>query len=129
MALTADDLCVSSPTLVGNRPRDRAKEWLKGVLANGPRKASDVLALAAAAGISEKTLYRAKELLHVTSEKGGKADNFDWWWHDPSISKPVSASDCLLPPLEEIVPGYKERMEKIFEKRRNQEGSGADWKS
>ena len=128
VALTADDLCVSSPTAVGNRPRDRAKEWLKAMLAGGSRKASELLTWAASAGISEKTLYRAKDLLRVTSEKGGKADNGDWWWHDPAVSKPVTADDALLPPLEDIIPGYKERMEKIMAKRRNQEGSGADRK-
>src|SRR5205823_1411269 len=42
------------------RPRDRAAGWLRAELAGGPRKAAEVYAAAAEAGIPERTLRRAK---------------------------------------------------------------------
>ncbi len=40
------------------RPRERAAEWLKAELANGPRKAADLFAAAAKRGIPERTVRR-----------------------------------------------------------------------
>ena len=70
----ADELCRTPAAAL--RPRDRAAEWLRAELANGPRKAAEVFATAAAAGIPEKTLKRAKAELraesHLVHAAGGR---------------------------------------------------------
>ena len=86
------------------RPRDRAAAWLAGELAGGPRRASDVLAAAAAAGIPEPTLRRAKADLGVCSHRAGR-DRPEWYWYDPSAPWPADAPfprPFELPPLGEV---------------------------
>ena len=51
------------------RARDRAADWLRDLLAGGPRKSADVYSAAAAAGIPERTLMRAKADLRVASRQ------------------------------------------------------------
>ena len=73
------------------RPRDRASDWLRGELANGPRKAADLLAAAAAAGIPEATLRRAKaDLKTATHLVHGEAERA-WYWYDPTAPWPADA--------------------------------------
>lgn len=57
---------------------DEAKEFLKEVLSGGRRDSREVLALAEHAGISVKTLNRAKRALGVKSKKRGVRDGCDW---------------------------------------------------
>jgi len=73
---TADDLVAdpADPTA-----KDEAGTWLAAALAGGPRKQAELLAEAKEAGISERTLRRAKEAIGV------KADRLDgqtgaWSW-------------------------------------------------
>lgn len=88
------------------RPREKAIEWLRRELANGPRKASDVMALAASGAIPERTLLRAKDELGVRSkqvhfEKGGH----EWYWYDPAAPWPKDApfrKPYELPPLPDL---------------------------
>jgi hypothetical protein len=90
------------------RPRDRAVEWLRAELANGPRKATDVAAAAAAAGIPDRTLDRAKVELGVDSHRVQRRDGGEWWWFDPDAPWPKAAPFKRpfrldpLPPLGEL---------------------------
>jgi hypothetical protein len=58
-------------------PRADAKEFLKNYLAAGPHDASAVYAAAAAKGISERTLDRAKSELAVESRRRG-TEGWEW---------------------------------------------------
>ncbi len=59
--LTADD--------VGRAVKSTAEEWLATILEKHCRPSDEVLAEAAAAGISERTLYRARAVLYVVARR------------------------------------------------------------
>ena len=87
------------------KARDRAADWLRTQLANGPRKAVDLYAAAAEAGISEITLKRAKAELDTRSQQVGHKDTHEWYWYDPAAPWPADAPftkprPAELPPLE-----------------------------
>lgn len=73
------------------RPRERAADWLRAQLANGPRKAGDLLASAVGAGIPERTLHRAKVELCVCSYHAVLDESQVWYWYDPSAPWPSDA--------------------------------------
>ena len=75
------------------RMRERACDWLLRELANGPRTASDLFAAAAAAGIPERTLERAKDSLDVKSHRhhDREAGVSAWYWYDSSVPWPKDA--------------------------------------
>jgi hypothetical protein len=76
--------------------RSEAVEFLSEVLADGPVPASDIIANAEDAGISEKTLRRAKKLLGVIAyregEAAGKRGAGQWLWKLP-IADLVTRND------------------------------------
>ena len=85
--------------------RLRAVDWLKRELANGPRKAADLYATAAEAGIPERTLERAKKEMPARSHKvwDHKEDRGEWYWYDPSAPWPKKApfkKPFEFPPVE-----------------------------
>ena len=80
--LTADGLF--QPPEADLRPRDRASDWLRRELANGPRKAAELLTVAAEAGIPETTLRRAKADLRVEAHQVYREDERTWYWYDPT---------------------------------------------
>jgi hypothetical protein len=89
------------------RPRDRAAEWLRGELAGGPRRSSEVLAAAVAARIPERTLERAKADLRVGSVQTRRDGVKEWYWYDPSAPWPTDAPvrkplPGELPPLDDL---------------------------
>jgi hypothetical protein len=103
--LTADALCRAVRS-VEVRPRDRAGDWLKRELAAGPRAAAALYAAAAAAGIPERTLDRAKAALRVSSHRtyDHRAGRGEWYWYDPDAAWPADApfkKPFELPPLPE----------------------------
>ena len=61
-----------------------AEEWLEEILASGPMLVKEVSSLAAAEGISKKTLRRAREALHIVCRKqpGPKGA---WTWQRPNL--------------------------------------------
>ena len=77
--IEADDvtrpLQPESPYLV-----DRACNWLKGFLADGPKPAREIFAEAQKQGLSEITVRRAKNRLNVRSECRGSFNNKVWYW-------------------------------------------------
>jgi hypothetical protein len=90
--LTADGLCggkAEEPI----KARDRAIDWLRRELAGGPRKAAELFAAAAAAGIPERTLERAKESLKARSHRAYdyKRCQGEWYWYDPDAPWPKKA--------------------------------------
>jgi hypothetical protein len=103
--LTADGLCLKKEvTMV--KARDRAIDWLKRELANGPRKAAELYALAAEAGIPERTLDRAKQEIQVGSERVyHRKEKFgEWYWYDKNVPWPKDApfkkpEESDMPPL------------------------------
>jgi hypothetical protein len=104
--LTADALCQREPA-VALRVRDRATDWLKRELANGPRKSADLYAAAAAAGIPERTLERAKKELRAGSHRtyDPRERRGEWYWFDPDAVWPADApfkKPFELPPLDPL---------------------------
>src|SRR5205807_1499612 len=73
--------------------RDRAGVWLKQELATGPRPAAELYAAAAAAGIPERTLERAKAALGVSSHRtyDYTSGRGEWYWYDPDADWPGDA--------------------------------------
>jgi len=89
------------------RPRDRASDWLRRELANGPRKAAELLTVAAEAGIPEATLRRAKADLRAESHQVYREDERTWYWYDPTAPWPADApfkKPFELPPLPPLGP-------------------------
>ena len=72
-------------TLTGMQPQKRqhqrnaASQWLKDYLKDGPQAAADLIRIAEAAGINEKTLRRAKEHLGILVRK----EENHWYWRLP----------------------------------------------
>ena len=70
---------LAGPDLVTERTeRDEATDFLREILARGPVAADDVKDQARAAGISERTLSRAKADLGVEAEKTGFEGGWVW---------------------------------------------------
>ena len=67
VALSANELNHAPPSPL--RIADQASAWLHAQLAKGPLRSSDVIQAAAAAGIPERTLRRAKDELRIGSKK------------------------------------------------------------
>lgn len=69
---------------------DEAAEWLRHFLAAGPVQAEEVVRQAAKAGISEKTLRRAKRSIGARSEPArADANEFTgWYWTHKPINPP-----------------------------------------
>jgi hypothetical protein len=82
--VTADELFGTNvPLRAGSRTRERAADWLRAFLADGPRRASEVFEAAHAAGIPERTLYRVKATVGVRSNAVKCDGKLEWWWYDP----------------------------------------------
>jgi AAA domain len=106
---SADNLCEKKRS-TQVKPRDRAIDWLKRQLADGPKKCADLYAAAAEVGIPERTLDRAKEQLPARSHRTYDYESCrgEWFWYDsdadwpknPPFKKPFEYPP--LPPLEEM---------------------------
>ena len=71
-----------------------AQEWLRKALAEGPQRAEAVLRGATMAGVSERTLRRAKAGLGIKVSKVGGIGNSFWMWKLPESSG-VDREDAL----------------------------------
>ncbi len=67
--------------------REEAKDFLETTLADGPVNSKDVLKDARAAGISDKTLRRAKSELGIKAGKRGFADGWFWSLDHSKVAK------------------------------------------
>jgi len=91
--LEADELLQEDNDLT---PRDEAKAWLRGRLEHGePQPAKELLKTAAADGIANKTLRRAKTELGVISKQRDRA--WVWQWPDPPSDDQEVSSDTPNP--------------------------------
>jgi hypothetical protein len=100
--VTADDLFGAAiPARAAQRPRQRAAEWLRQFLADGPRRAPEIIAAAQAAGIHVRTLERAKTTAGVVSEQKVSRGKTEWWWRDPAGDRARGAGNGL-PPLPQF---------------------------
>lgn len=80
--IRAADLVCDQKARLG--AKGNAEDLLEAALANGPRTAEDVLAEARAAGVSERTLKRARKALGVVATKvGGPGQPQRWVWTLP----------------------------------------------
>jgi hypothetical protein len=61
----ADDLLAARPRPTAAEARDEAKEFLAAALADGPLTSTELWARMREHGLSERTLYRARQLLNV----------------------------------------------------------------
>jgi hypothetical protein len=61
-----------------------ASEWLTEMLRNGPRSAAEIKSLAAADGIKERALLRAKQRLGITTHRRGVGLAGTWIWQWPT---------------------------------------------
>ena len=69
------------------RRLEEARAFLRQHLAAGPQPARTLLKAAKTAGIAERTLHRAKDLLGVTTERsGGYAGHGQWVWFPPAAN-------------------------------------------
>lgn len=89
--ITAGELLAepTAPNAEDKSELARAVEFLQEVLAFGPLEAKVVQAQAKAAGISERTLSRAKKKAGVVSKVGAGA----WVWSLPNPEPPASGGD------------------------------------
>lgn len=80
--ITADELSLAQPNIQHAQRKD-AMQWLKDYLKSGPQTANAIMEAAQAVGISERTLKRAKEALHILSTQ----ENRIWFWRLPTFQK------------------------------------------
>jgi len=100
--VTADEL-VNRTNEKGRPPKqiDAAMMFLRGFLADGPRKQEDIMQAALAAGHKERTLIRAKRAMKMESIKKKKM----WFW---SLSKDfTSKKNRPLDALEKLDPRHR----------------------
>ncbi|HKT32837.1 MAG TPA: AAA family ATPase [Gammaproteobacteria bacterium] len=79
VTITADEaLAVMNEHVEDRSQTDEAVDWLRVLLADGPRKAGEVQREARQAGISDKALRRARERLKVRPSKSGFSGAWTW---------------------------------------------------
>lgn len=77
---------------------EEAKAFVRQQLAGGSQPARVMLNAAKAAGIAERTLHRAKDLLGVRTERaGGYAGQGQWVWYPPTALLASSGKDEVAP--------------------------------
>jgi len=84
---------------VGQTAVTTAEDWLRAVLARGFHQAADVEAEAKAAGLAERTLWRARAALHVVSRKYQN----EWFWCMPG-KDPAKSFGILDPMFPKLSP-------------------------
>jgi hypothetical protein len=91
VTMTADEALAAEVTDGGGSALQEAVAWLQDVLADGPLKAVDAKARAAADGIAPRTLDRAKSTLNVETTRQGFGG--PWVWALPARSAPSSPEE------------------------------------
>jgi putative DNA primase/helicase len=76
-----DLLSVDEPgTRTDRRERDAAQQFLRDALTGGPVASKELMADAAANGIAQRTVWRAKSELAIVAERHGRGA---WYWMLP----------------------------------------------
>ncbi len=83
--------------MAADSPRDGAREWLEDLLSDGEVPVTDAKSDAKAAGISWRTIERAKGELGVVAERmsSGNTGGGYWTWRLPKTAKPKAANPAL----------------------------------
>ena len=76
--LGADDLLRAPAAPPAERPRDAASDWLTEILEGGPMSVGTLKEQALAAGMSWRTVERAKTSLGIRARKAGFAGGWEW---------------------------------------------------
>jgi AAA domain len=97
--VTADELLAGAARDHG--PRDRAAAFLEQFLAAGPRTVGDIWQAARNAGLSERTLHRAKKGLGIRCRRVHRDGRPVSYWLLPGQELPAGASDC--PELDRLL--------------------------
>lgn len=72
--------------------RSEGEEFLRAMLKDGPRPASELIAEAASSGIKDSTLRRAKKRLNLLTTKDGMTGG--WTWALPTHATPHATPDA-----------------------------------
>ena len=100
VSCTADEIMAANESASERPARTEAEEFLRDILKEGPRPAKEVAGEAQEAGISWRTVNRAKKTLGIVVER--RAESGDglgrsgrWYWSLPSStsSAPKDAKD------------------------------------
>jgi hypothetical protein len=108
--LTADELLAGEPVAAAMPRRDRARDFVADFLADGPRTAREVWEAARELGLSERTLYRAREPLQVRVERVQRGTaRLDYWLlpHQRLPAPPPGGDD--VPDLEQWLAPLREQ--------------------
>ncbi|PIR48109.1 hypothetical protein COU80_06065 [Candidatus Peregrinibacteria bacterium CG10_big_fil_rev_8_21_14_0_10_55_24] len=100
--VSADQLLEPSANEEEKSALEEAEEYLKEELRDGPKRARELYADAKDAGISERTLKRAKANLNIERTKDGFGKDGFWSWQLPS--SPKSASKTVAPLVDKALP-------------------------
>ena len=102
--VTADDLVLASQRSLGESLR-QAIAFLEELLRAGRVPSDDVYRQARAAGISDRTLKRAKAELAIGSQKVTCDDRTTWYWTPPNDPLSLSPEEAHRQLLEEFWKG------------------------
>jgi putative DNA primase/helicase len=75
-----------APTRTERQELDRAMQFLRDELCDGPVRSTEVVKDAKANGVSERTLWRAKAALNVPAHRQGQGP---WFWCAPHAEPPA----------------------------------------
>jgi hypothetical protein len=90
-------------------PRERARDFLEDFLEPGPRLLTEVWPAAQRAGLTERTLRRARELLGIRSVRVFRDGKVQSWWLLPGQEPPPAGPDdasSLEPWLRPLIEKY-----------------------
>ena len=111
VSCTADEILAANENGSDKPARREAEDFLRDLLQGGPRPAKEIEGEAKEAGISWRTVNRAKKALGVTAERratsgDGLGGSGRWYWSLPpkGLKNPYDAQPSNVSPLEEIEP-------------------------
>jgi hypothetical protein len=91
--LTADEILTVAAPGEKKTDLDDAKDFLKSVLGDGPLPSTEIVKQAGAAGIAERTLWRAKGALKVRARKGSFGGNWSWNLDTEACQEPPKSAN------------------------------------
>lgn len=91
-AHTASSLLSAPDDSEGGSAMSEAQDFLRSLLSDGRVAAEEVLREAKKAGISERTLHRAKHTAGIKPSREGFGAGGKWWWVLPSAADQETAS-------------------------------------
>jgi hypothetical protein len=100
---TARSLCAQPEGAEETNACAAAKGFLAEILREGPQASKEVLSEARKAGVSPKTLYRAKDQMRVKAERnGGIGPDGHWEWSLPDSPKMANPAAKMVNPAAKM---------------------------